>query len=204
MVAGLDAAVTSIARFAALYQDMVDEFRAAECRPSRDPEWFGADGEGIGPMLDRMLDGCRLAPAPTGGRRLAGLVAPHLDYPRGGPCYLAAYRVLAENGPVERAVILGTNHHGRGTSVVATGKDFRTPLGTTRTDRAFLTELEHRCGTDLRENEFDHVRGALGRTAGARAAAPAGGGQLPDRPGPLPRPLRARPASRLTTAAAWT
>jgi AmmeMemoRadiSam system protein B len=40
--------------------------------------------------------------------------------------------------------------------VVATGKDFATPLGTAVTDRAFVERLEERCG-DLRRREYDHV-----------------------------------------------
>jgi len=144
-------------RFAAFYQELVDAFRAAPARVSRDAESFGADEDGLGPMLDRMLGDGVAEPDPRNGR-LVGLIAPHLDYPRGEPCYLAAYRVLAANGPIERAVILGANHFGRGTSVVATGKDFQTPLGLMRTDRAFLAELERACGVDLCEHEFDHVR----------------------------------------------
>jgi AmmeMemoRadiSam system protein B len=144
-------------RFADYYQELVDTFRAGPARVSREAEAFGADAGRLGPLLDRMLGGPAAEPAFSNGR-LVGLVAPHLDYPRGEPCYLAAYRVLAANGPVERAVILGANHFGRGTSVVATGKDFQTPLGLTRTDRAFLAQLERACGADLCEHEFDHVR----------------------------------------------
>jgi AmmeMemoRadiSam system protein B len=54
-------------------------------------------------------------------------------------------------------IILGTNHFGRGASVVATGKDFVTPLGLTRTDSGFIKELEERCGS-LRTHEYDHQR----------------------------------------------
>jgi AmmeMemoRadiSam system protein B len=53
-------------------------------------------------------------------------------------------------------VILGTNHFGRGTGPVATGRDFQTPLGTTRTDRGFVSRLSERLGIDLCEHEFDH------------------------------------------------
>jgi MEMO1 family protein len=145
-------------RFTEFYGTLVDAYRAASTRTSRDAESFGADGEGLGPMIDRMLGGCRAASAPPAGRALVGLVAPHLDYARGGPCYLPAYRALAEAGPVQRVVILGTNHFGHATSVVATGKAFETPLGTTRTDYDFLSELQRRCGADLCEHEFDHLR----------------------------------------------
>src|SRR4029079_11601775 len=94
----------------------------------------------------------------TGDRHLAGLIAPHLDYPRGTPCYADAYGVLATMPPPKRVVILGTNHFGRASSSVATRKDFQTPLGTTRTDREFIAALEQSCGSDLCEHEFDHLR----------------------------------------------
>lgn len=150
-------------RFEHFYDDLVAAFRAGTARVSRDAESFGADGDGLEPLLDRMI-GRSTPAAPSDGppgrdQRLVGLIAPHLDYLRGEPCYQAAYRVLAEQGTIERAVILGTNHFGRATSVVATGKDFETPLGVTRTDRAFLAEVERLCGgADLCEHEFDHVR----------------------------------------------
>jgi len=160
MVAQLDAAhYLDSEHFERFYQNLVDEFRRTPIRPCRDADSFGAGEEGLGPMIDRMLGGCSVGPA--AGRdngRLVGLVAPHLDYPRGGPCYLAAYRSLAENGPVERVVILGTNHFGRSSGPVATGKDFETPLGITRTDRSFLGELERACGSGLFAHEFDHLR----------------------------------------------
>ena len=83
------------------------------------------------------------------GGPIVGLVAPHLDYPRGRPCYAQAYGTLRERAIPERVVILGTNHCGQAMSVVVTAKDFATPLGVTRTYTAFIKLLEDRCG-DLR------------------------------------------------------
>ncbi len=146
------------AAFTCFYDGLVAAYRAAPTRTGRDAASFGAEEDGLTLTLDRLLGGRRLAENPPAGRRLVGLVAPHLDYPRGGPCYAAAYGVLAQAGPVERVVILGTNHFGRGTSVVATGKDFETPLGVTRTDREFLDRLQVRLSADLCRHEFDHLR----------------------------------------------
>ncbi len=144
--------------FAAHFAAMVEAYRSAPARVSPDAASYGADGEGLPAMFQKLLSGCGVALTGAPGRRLAGLVAPHLDYPRGGPCYADAYGILATADPPRRVVILGTNHFGRATSVVATRKDFQTPLGTTRTDRAFLDGLEARCGHDLCEHEFDHQR----------------------------------------------
>ncbi|MCO6436259.1 MAG: AmmeMemoRadiSam system protein B [Phycisphaerae bacterium] len=97
------------------------------------------------------------APAADVAGTIQGIVAPHLDYPRGAPCYAAAYGALRDRNAPDRVVILGTNHFGRSTSVVATASAFSTPLGTTRVDGDFLNRLEARCG-DLRRFELDHVR----------------------------------------------
>lgn len=107
-----------------------------------------------GAPFDAML--AESTPASVTGRIL-GLIAPHLDYPRGRPCYAAAYATLQGRPVPDRIVILGTNHFGRSASVVTTVSDFATPLGTTRTDAAFIECLEERCG-DLRAFELDHLR----------------------------------------------
>src|SRR5439155_17543161 len=94
--------------------------------------------------------------------RLRALVAPHLDFPRGRPCYGAGYaqlrRALAGGEPPRRVVILGTNHFGRSGSVVATEKDFQTPWGVLPNDRPFLQELQAACGGNLMPYALDHLR----------------------------------------------
>lgn len=98
-------------------------------------------------------------PSLAGGGRVAGLVAPHLDYPRGSPAYAAAYTALRHSGgpPPARVVILGTNHTGRARSPVATRKDFATPWGVLRTDHDFLRRVESRCSGSLFPSELDHL-----------------------------------------------
>jgi hypothetical protein len=136
----------------------IEAYRTAPTRQSADATTLGADGDGLSQTLQRLLqENERVRPRGTCGR-VVGLIAPHLDYARGQRCYADVYGLLAESEPPRRAVILGTNHFGQATSVVATGKDFETPLGTTRTDRAFLDELQRRCRCDLTGHEFDHQR----------------------------------------------
>ena len=139
--------------FQAYYQGLVEEYRAASVRTMRSAEELGID-QRIGRTLDELLAG---APDAEGDGHLVGLIAPHLDYARGAPCYAAAYANLRDRPSPERIVILGTNHFGRSSAVVATGKDFETPLVTTRTDVEFIEQLEARCG-NLRGFEFDHQR----------------------------------------------
>lgn len=130
--------------------ERVAAYRAA---PYRDNRQRWPQGEALRAEIEQML-----ALAPSAPREdCAGLIAPHLDYERGGPCYAAAYAAARELPPFDRYVILGTNHFGRSRGVVATGKDLLTPLGPVRTDGPFIEALERRLGQSLRTHEYDHL-----------------------------------------------
>jgi hypothetical protein len=94
----------------------------------------------------------------AGAKRLVGLIAPHLDYARGRPCYGASYRLLRERPHPERVIVLGTNHFGRAGAVVGTRKAFDTPFGVVPHDPEFLERLEAACIGDLFPSELDHLR----------------------------------------------
>lgn len=145
-----------------------NEYRLAPHRPIRDVRSLGAPIEKLGAYLDSILDG---QPRGNGidesrsvvrirnsGEPIVGLVAPHLDYERGAPCYGAAYRNLAERTDAARFIILGTNHFGRSRSVVGTRKDFGTPFGVVPCDEAFMRRIDERLGVDLCDEEYDHLR----------------------------------------------
>lgn len=151
MVASLDdALMLETGSFERAYEARRDEYAAADARDGR-PRY--PDEEALRRELDAILS------EPTGPpvADLCGIVAPHLDYARGEPCYRAAYGALRGAPPADRYVILGTNHFGRSSSVVATTKDFLTPLGRATTDREFIGELESALGGPLCEGEFDHA-----------------------------------------------
>ncbi len=159
MVAQLDEAhLLDSPAFEAYYGGLVERYREGPARMSAEAASFGAEDGRLEPLLAGMLETPSTFDRDLPSGRVAGLIAPHLDYPRGTPCYAEAYRLLAGIDPPERVIILGTNHFGRATSVVATGKDFQTPLGLTRTDRAFIDTLSDRCAYDLLEHEYDHQR----------------------------------------------
>jgi predicted class III extradiol MEMO1 family dioxygenase len=95
----------------------------------------------------------------------AALIAPHIDFARGGPCYGHAYRHLAESESAPPLlVILGTAHSAPiagGASAapyVLTRKDFVTPLGRAATDGRLLDALEHVWpgARDLYRDELSH------------------------------------------------
>jgi len=144
-----DALLLDNERFDLAYTARRDAYLAAAARDNRQ-RWPPADR--LRRQLEQLLADARV----RGPRALRGVIAPHLDYGRGGPCYALAYRALADAQPAERYVILGTNHFGRARTIVATRKDFHTPLGRAPTDRAFIERLERRLGSSLCDDEFDH------------------------------------------------
>ncbi len=140
-------------RFRERYASVVEDYRSSGLRRMGAQKATGARNGSLNEHIDTLLAEAPDRPA-TGP--LVGLIAPHLDWPRGRPCYAHAYSALAAECRARRFVVLGTNHFGRSTSVVATGNDYETPLGRFTVDRAFIENLEERVGQSLREHEFDH------------------------------------------------
>ena len=128
-------------------------YAARPLRPAIIKDCWGDDADA---QVRRILNGTT-TPARREGR-LAGFVAPHLDYARGLPCYAAAYADLASRTDAIRFVILGTNHFGSRCDVVGTHKDFETRFGAARCDRSFMIAMNRALGVDLCEGELDHAR----------------------------------------------
>src|SRR5262249_31738973 len=87
---------------------------------------------------------------------LRAIIAPHVDLHRGAPTYSHAYKALAEAGPAELYVVLGTCHTPVQGHFAATRKAYDTPLGPVPADQAFLDRLERNWGHDLFAGEFSH------------------------------------------------
>ena len=135
------------------YQSMITDYRNKRIREMPNATALGiVDGSG------QIFDDILMQAEPTSiTEPLRGAVAPHLDYPRGTPCYAQTYASLQNRSIPDRVVILGTNHFGLTTSIVTTANDFQTPLGITRSDQSFINKIEGKCG-DLRQHELDHAR----------------------------------------------
>ncbi len=93
--------------------------------------------------------------APAVARPLRGLMAPHIDFHRGGPTYAWAYRELMRSD-ADLFVVLGTCHAGMQDPFAATRKPYETPLGRAAADHDFLEDLARRCGEDLLASEGAH------------------------------------------------
>jgi MEMO1 family protein len=90
------------------------------------------------------------------GQVVRGLVAPHIDFHRGGPAYAWGYRDLAERSDADCFVIFGTCHAGMPDPFALTLKDFATPFGPAVVNRDFTAELARRAGQDLFASELAH------------------------------------------------
>jgi MEMO1 family protein len=116
-----------------------------------DPERLRATMDGFFTAAD--------GPGPVNGFAgggVRGLIAPHIDFHRGGPAYAWAYRDLAERGDADLFVIFGTCHAGMPHPFALTRKDYDTPLGPARTDVDFVDALARRARQDCFAAELAH------------------------------------------------
>ena len=88
--------------------------------------------------------------------RLRGILSPHIDFGRGGPVYTWSYKALVERSDADTFVILGVAHQPCAHRFALTRKDFETPLGYARTDRAFVDRVAALAGGHLFDDELAH------------------------------------------------
>jgi len=136
-------------------------FLAAPVRPAAHA---GAAYSGEPGELRAMLDGFFAPPEGPGpidvarpaARKVRAVIAPHIDYHRGGPAYAWAYRELAERSQADLFVILGTCHAGMEHPFALTRKDYAGPMGDVRVDRDFVDALAKRARQDCFGSELAH------------------------------------------------
>ena len=145
-------------------------FLASPVRPAAHAggAYAGEPGE-----LRAMLDGFFVSPDGPGRIEIApaaaapgrdqntapeirGVIAPHIDYHRGGPAYAWAYRELAERSQADLFVILGTCHAGMEHPFALTRKDYAGPMGDVPVDRDFVDALAKRARQDCFGSELAH------------------------------------------------
>lgn len=145
------------ARFRARVAAETEEWSAREWRPAAHAGGaYPAAPDELRAALDGWLAEAPARPLPPG--RLRALVAPHIDYHRGGAGYGRAYARLRDFEPPEVVVLLGTGHAVAGGRFVTTAKGFETPLGRLPLDRRFLDRLEQGLGRSCRAGELAHRR----------------------------------------------
>jgi MEMO1 family protein len=140
--------------------------------PTRPATHAGSAYAGEGSELRTMIDGFFAPPDGPGAiderpaRRPEGrgapapevraVIAPHIDFHRGGPAYAWAYRELAERSQADLFVIFGTCHAGMEHPFALTRKDYASPLGEAPVDRDFVDALAARARQDCFGSELAH------------------------------------------------
>jgi len=91
-----------------------------------------------------------------GEPRVAGVIAPHIDFHRGRSAYAWAYRDLAERSDADLFVVFGTCHVGMKNPFALTRKNYESPLGQVPVDREFAEALAKRARQDCFGSELAH------------------------------------------------
>jgi AmmeMemoRadiSam system protein B len=89
-------------------------------------------------------------------KELKGIVAPHIDFARGGACYAHAYKALGESTGADLYIILGTCHTPMQHPFAFTTKSFETPLGTAEVAKDAVEVVAGEFPFDPFFDEFSH------------------------------------------------
>lgn len=93
---------------------------------------------------------------PGSGPPIRGLIAPHIDFARGGHLYAWAYRWLWQGEKPDLVLLFGVAHAAGEHPFVLCAKDFETPLGTVPVAREALSRLEKACSWNPYAEEILH------------------------------------------------
>jgi AmmeMemoRadiSam system protein B len=150
-------------RFAQLRAATDGAFLASPLRPaSHAGGAYPGDGEALRSTMEAFFvheaGPGPIDPGAPATPRVRGLIAPHIDYHRGGPAYAWAYRALGERCDADVFVILGTCHAGMRDPFALTRKDYDTPLGPARVDGELVEALARRARQDCFGSEVAHRR----------------------------------------------
>jgi MEMO1 family protein len=151
-------------RFQSHRKQIDDAWLESPVRPSALFDY--AEGENEQAARDElrgMIDGFFLAAGFERGRDIAPgasdaavLIAPHIDYQRGGPVWAKAYGEFAKSFRGSTVIILGTNHQPHRQPVCMTRKSFATPFGLMQVDEEVLDDIAGALSLDPFEDEMPH------------------------------------------------
>ncbi|MGA1198778.1 MAG: AmmeMemoRadiSam system protein B [Candidatus Latescibacterota bacterium] len=157
LIAQLDGAfLLRNARYQTRRRENEMAFRQAPIRPAAHAGLsYPDDPNVLRLMIDGFFDAGPGRPHGNGAEPLRALIAPHIDFNRGGPCFAWAYKALAESPAPDLFVVLGTGHSAR-MPFVMSRKDFETPFGVLRADREIIDQIAKRAPLDVFADEFAH------------------------------------------------
>ena len=106
---------------------------------------------------DSQLHPClKKAGLSNGVKELKGVIAPHIDFQRGGLCYAFAHREVWKNHLPDCFIIFGTAHTLMKQPFSLTRKEFVTPLGALEVDQGLVDAIQSRYPDDLFMDEGVH------------------------------------------------
>jgi AmmeMemoRadiSam system protein B len=138
-----------------------EEMKAAKQRafaesPVRPPAHAGSAYPEEGGMLRAWMEQQGLE-AGEATEEVIGIAAPHVSPEGGWSCYREAYRALGRAARDRVFVILGTSHYGEPEKFGLTRKDFVTPFGTARTERALVEKLAAKAPRASKMEDYCHA-----------------------------------------------
>ena len=146
--------------FAQVYEEAVNNFRAAPSRPpTMADRVYPANPELLEQVLCGYFDG--LLPDAgdmTKAAEVRGLVSPHIDYQRGGIVYAGVWRRAAQAArAAEVVIILGTNHFNGQNLITLTKQSYSTPWGVLATPGDVVDAVASALGEgEVFAEEFNH------------------------------------------------
>jgi AmmeMemoRadiSam system protein B len=145
-------------------QHLRDEFKQGRVRKAAFANrGYEADPEMLRAQLRGYFTGQDGPGLPDEGaekKDLKGIIAPHIDFARGGTCYAYAYKALGESveesNSADLFCILGTCHTPMQNPFAFTLKAFETPLGIAEVAKDIVEECAQRLPFDPFHDEFAH------------------------------------------------
>lgn len=149
-------------RFFARRQQVEDTFIASDIRPAY---LAGASYPGHPQQLRTFLDTFFThqagpgthpeGPAPH-DQPARCLIAPHIDFQRGGHAYAHGYLAFSKRGRPQTVFIFGVAHASPPVPFILTQKDYETPFGVLKTDRTIVRQLAAVCDWNPYAHEMVH------------------------------------------------
>ncbi len=146
-------------RLAERRREVTEAFRAAPHRvPAHAGASYPADPGALQAELQKFLETAALHAGKEGTARapVRGVLAPHIDFQRGGVTYGRAYRWLQDLPEEACAVVIGVAHAGPPTPFVLTTKGYATPSRVIEPDRRLLDAVIARYPYDPFVHEAVH------------------------------------------------
>lgn len=132
-------------------KSLIREAQFAGKSYEREPDLLRAQLEGY---FNKIID--ELQSEQEKSNSLKGIVAPHIDFLRGGTCYAFAYKEMIKKNQSKCFIIIGTSHLPLQNPFCLTKKDFETPFGIVPVDKELVDAIQSRYPYDLLKDEIAH------------------------------------------------